>query len=81
MPDKWVTNGANFYIPIWFVHRSQVQVSVDVEESNFTLKRLLGLVEVDLQNWEGMLDCKVKRFSCSNLKEFHHFVVGCFDHC
>jgi hypothetical protein len=81
MPDKRVANGADFYVSVGFMHRSQVQVSIDVEKGNFTLKRLLGLVEVYLQNSEGMLNCEVKGFSCSDLEEFHHFVVGCFDHC
>ena len=54
---------------------SNIEISVDIEESNFSTKSLLDLIEMDLDDGKGVLHCEVERFSCSYLIEFDHFWI------
>ena len=59
----------------------EVAISIDIEESYFSLEGLFYLVDVDFIDCERVFYIKVERFSCRYFIEFDHFVVGRLDDC
>lgn len=76
MPLKGVTDGCDFIILFSFVNCGKVEVSINIEEGDFSFDGLFYLIEMDFVDGERMFDCEVEWFSSCDFVELNHFGVG-----
>ena len=76
MPGERITNSCYFIILLSSVHGRHVEISIDIQKGDLPLKSLLNLVQVNLNDGKGVINCEIERFSSCDLIEFDHFRVG-----
>lgn len=79
MPGEGITNGGNLDVLFCLVDCGQVKIAICIKEGDFAFQGLLNLTQIDLDDWQSMLDSEVQRLSCGNFIELDHLVVGRFD--
>jgi hypothetical protein len=81
MPLEGVTYSCKFMVFLCTVDCCQIKIAICIEEGNFAFQRLLNLTEVDLYDWEGVLNSEIEYFTSGNLIEANDFVVCSFYDC
>ena len=81
MPLERIADGSTFDIFLGFVYGGKIKISIGIKEGNFSFNGLFDLIEMYLDDWQRMVNCKIERFSCSDLIEFDHFRISRFYNC
>jgi hypothetical protein len=81
VPLERVTDGGYLNALLCLVDGGEVEVSIDVEKGNLSLERLFELIQIDLDDGEGVLNDKVERLSSCDLVELNDLTVGRLDDC
>jgi len=79
MPFKRITNCGDLVAGFVLVDSRQVEISVGIKECNFSLKSLLNLIEMNLNDWKRVIDCKIERFSSGDFIKFDKFRISHFN--